>query len=80
MLLGEITGRIGHAVRVGESCVVVGWRIASEGRKHRVGTAIYGDDRRLCGSAVGLWIEPRPAMQSRATFDSSLEGITVNAA
>src|SRR5262245_50780881 len=76
MLLGEMTARLGHAVRTGESCVVVGWRIASEGRKHRVGTAIYGEDRRLCGSAVGLWIEPRPAMQSRATFDSSLEGIT----
>jgi len=80
MLLGEITARLSRAVRIGESCVVVGWRIASAGRKHQVGTAIYGEDRRLCGTAVALWIEPRPALQSLAPSESSLEGITVHAA
>lgn len=66
MLLGQMTGRLERAPQVGERCVVVAWQIASEGRKHRVGTAVFGDDGTPCGLAEALWIEPRAALAQSA--------------
>jgi hypothetical protein len=80
MLLGEFTARLGRAVRIGEPCVVVAWRIAAEGRKHRAGTAIHGEDGQLCGIAEALWIEPRPPAQSSDPNASSSSDITARAA
>jgi len=59
MLLGQLTAHIDRLVHVGESCTVVGWKIASSGRKHEAGTAIFDGDGELCGRARALWIEPR---------------------
>jgi hypothetical protein len=59
MLLGEITLRINRRVHIGERCVVIGWRIESEGRKHTAGTAVYGEEGELCGSAQAVWLEPK---------------------
>ncbi|MEZ5498078.1 MAG: hypothetical protein R3E77_01475 [Steroidobacteraceae bacterium] len=59
MLLGEFTAHVDRVVHVDEPCVVIGWHIASEGRKHRVGTAVFDEDGELCGRALGLWIAPR---------------------
>jgi hypothetical protein len=61
MLLGELTAAITRRVAIGEPCVVVGWRIGSEGRKHHAGTALFGADGALCGRARAIWIEPRPS-------------------
>jgi hypothetical protein len=80
MLLAEITAKLGRTVRIGEDCVVVAWRIEDAGRKHRVGTAIYGDDGQLCGIAEALWIEPRSVPQSAGRTDSSSESVTARAA
>jgi hypothetical protein len=67
MLLGQITGELRGAVRVGEPCVVLGWKIASEGRKHRAGTALFGEDGKPRGLAEAVWIEPRtPASKGTA--------------
>jgi hypothetical protein len=57
MLLGEMQAHVDRRVHVGETCMVVGWRIAAEGRKHRCGTAIYDDDGELCARALATWIE-----------------------
>jgi hypothetical protein len=80
MLLGEMTAHLGRPVRIDEPCIVIGWRLGSDGRKHRVGTAIYGEGRQLRGIAEALWIEPRPVMQSIATIPSSSESATPRAA
>jgi hypothetical protein len=61
MLLGAYTAHVDRRVHVDEPCVVVGWRIGSEGRKHEVGTALYDADGNLCARARALWIEPRKA-------------------
>lgn len=61
MLLGAYTAHVDRRVHVDEPCVVVGWRIGSEGRKHEVGTALYDADGNLCARAQALWIEPRKA-------------------
>lgn len=64
MLLGELAARVDRRVGIGEPCVVVGWRIASSGRKHETGTALYGERGDLCGLGRAVWIEPRPAADS----------------
>ena len=60
-LLGSLTCRIDGAVAVGEPCVVVGWRLGGEGRKHRAATALYGAAGRCVARARAVWIEPRTA-------------------
>ncbi len=61
VVLGEIAARLGAPVAVGEACTLIGWRIAHEGRKHRTGTALYGESGALRGVARATWIEvPRP--------------------
>jgi hypothetical protein len=60
-LLGEFTCRIDRRVRVGEACVILGWKIETKGRRSIVGTALYGADGKLCAVAKGVWIEPREA-------------------
>ncbi len=58
-LLGTYAARIDRCVRLDMPCVVIGWPIAHEGRKHRVGTAIFDGFGELCGRAIATWIEPR---------------------
>ncbi len=61
MLLGEITVRLARRVRIGERCVVIGWPIESDGRKHTTDTAVFGEAGELCGCARAVWIEPKGA-------------------
>lgn len=61
MLLGELTAHVNRRVHIGERCTVVGWPLQSDGRKHGAGTAVFGEDGALCGSARALWIEPKGA-------------------
>jgi hypothetical protein len=57
MVLGEMQAHVDRRVHVGESCTVIGWRLGSEGRKHRSGTAIFDKDGELCARARATWIE-----------------------
>jgi hypothetical protein len=59
ILLARMTGELLGSVRRGERCVIVGWRIARDGRKHTCGTALFGADGTLRGASEQLWIEPR---------------------
>jgi len=58
MLLAEFIAHVDRRVHIGASCTLVGWRIASSGRKHEAGTAIFDGKGELCGRARALWIEP----------------------
>lgn len=55
MLLGRLTGRITGAVRVGERCVVAGWRIGRDGRKSIAGTAVWNEKGDLRAVARAVW-------------------------
>lgn len=66
MLLGEFTVHIDRCVHVDEPCIVVGWRLAVNGRKYEVGTALFDEDGELCGQARALWIEPRASVSQGA--------------
>ena len=59
-LLGRLTARLDGSVEPGEPCIVMGWRIAREGRKLHAGTAIFGADGGLRGIARALWVVPAP--------------------
>ncbi len=55
-LLGELAVRIERRVQPGEACVVIGWERRAEGRKHTVGTALFGHDGSLAARAEATWI------------------------
>ena len=55
-LLGRMTARLTTDVAIGETLVVSGWAIASEGRKHHVGTALHQADGTLVACARSTWI------------------------
>jgi hypothetical protein len=58
-LLATMAATIDAPVHPGESYVVTGWPIASEGRKHRAGSAIHDAAGRRVAVAESLWITLR---------------------
>ncbi|SFF47987.1 hypothetical protein SAMN04488120_10594 [Fontimonas thermophila] len=62
MLLGRMTARFDGRVGVGERCVVIGWPLGVEGRKHHTGTALFGSDGRCVGYSRQTWIAREPAI------------------
>jgi hypothetical protein len=61
-LLAKMTTRVdGERPRLGEPLIVAAWALASEGRKHRAASALYGKGGRVVAVAEALWIEPRAA-------------------
>lgn len=59
VVLGRLAARVDRVPALGERCVVVGWHLGSDGRKHGAGTALYTDAGELLAVARALWIEPR---------------------
>ena len=55
-LLGRMSATIHGPVRAGERLIVTGWPIESEGRKHRVGSALHDADGQLVAAATAIWI------------------------
>lgn len=58
-LLGQYAARVDRCVHVGEACVVIGWSLGHDGRKHFTGTAVFDGAGEICGRALATWIEPR---------------------
>jgi hypothetical protein len=65
LLLAEFTAQVDRRVRVEECCVVTGWAIAHEDRRHEAGTALFDEDGGLCARAHAVWIAPRDPAQHR---------------
>jgi hypothetical protein len=51
-----MTAQLLAPVGVDERCVVLGWALGRAGRKLRAGTALFGNDGRLCALAEQTWI------------------------
>jgi hypothetical protein len=62
MLLGEYVAHVDRCVHIDEPCVILGWTIASNGRKHEVGTALFDEKGQWCARARAVWIELRAPM------------------
>jgi hypothetical protein len=56
-LLGELSVHIDRSVHIEEPCVIIGWQILIEGRKHKVGTALFDEDGERCAFGVATWLE-----------------------
>lgn len=57
ILLGELAVAIKAPVSVGEKCVLIGWEISHQGRKHFTGTALFGESGACCAVAYATWFE-----------------------
>jgi hypothetical protein len=58
ILMGQMTARVTEGIRAGERCLVLGWLIDRQGRKHIVGTALFNENGDVCGRACAIWLEP----------------------
>jgi len=56
-LLGELAVALAGEVGVGERCVVVGWELARDGRRHYTGTALFSESGECRGMAKATWFE-----------------------
>lgn len=56
-VLGELAVEIRGEVSTGERCMVVGWEIESEGRRHWTGTALFGEAGDCRAVGRGVWFE-----------------------
>lgn len=59
-VLGSMKARLHGPAASAQELIVTGWRIGSEGRKHRVGTALHDRDGKLLAAALATWITLRP--------------------
>jgi hypothetical protein len=59
VLLGEFAAQVSGPVRAGERCVVIGWELGREGRKHLTASALYSASGECRGVARATWFEMR---------------------
>ncbi len=57
VVLGEMTARLDSDLHVDEPVTVLGWHLASDGRKHDTGTALVRADGSIAGRARARWFE-----------------------
>lgn len=57
ILLGELSVDIRGTVAAGEKCVVTGWEIQHDGRKHYTGTALFDESGACCAVGYATWFE-----------------------
>ena len=57
VLLGELQVELLGEVSVGERCVLVGWELSHQGRKHHTATALFGESGACRGLGLGTWFE-----------------------
>jgi len=57
ILLGELAVSIREPVSAGEKCVLIGWEINHDCRKHFTGTALFGESGSCRAVGYATWIE-----------------------
>ncbi|MEZ5564219.1 MAG: hypothetical protein R3F24_01300 [Gammaproteobacteria bacterium] len=57
LVLGELCVSLEGTAEPGDHCVVLGWRLGSEGRKHLAGSAVFDTKGALIARARAVWIE-----------------------
>ena len=57
MVLGTMAAEVLAPLVAGEQCVVIGWPLSSNGRKHISGTALFTAAGELVAKARSVWIE-----------------------
>ncbi len=57
IVLGKLAVAILNDIKEDVPCIVIGWRIAQDGRKYHAGTAVFSESDGLCAKAKATWIE-----------------------
>ncbi|MFZ1624363.1 MAG: hypothetical protein WAU48_06205 [Gammaproteobacteria bacterium] len=57
LVLGELCASIEGSAMPGEHCIVLGWPLQTEGRKHLAGSAVFSAEGALIARAKAVWIE-----------------------
>ena len=57
ILLGELAVSVMGSVKAGEKCVLTGWEIDRQGRKHYTGTALFGESGSCRAVGYATWFE-----------------------
>lgn len=57
LLLGELAVSITGSVKDGEKCVLIGWEVNRQGRKHYTGTALFGESGSCRAVGYATWFE-----------------------
>ena len=57
IVLGQLTVRIEKPVSIGQHCIVIGWPLARDGRKHFAGSAVFSGQGELIALAKAAWFE-----------------------
>ena len=57
IVLGELQVELFGGVSVGDRCVIVGWHIDSQGRKHHTATALFGESGECRALGLGTFLE-----------------------
>lgn len=57
ILLGELAVSVKGKVAAGERCVLIGWQVKHEGRKHYTGTALFGETGVCQALGYATWFE-----------------------
>ena len=57
IVLGELAATLDGSIAVGERCVVIGWELARDGRKHYTGTALFSESGKGRAYARATWFE-----------------------
>jgi len=57
ILLGELCVDIRGSVVADEKCVLIGWEIKQDGRKHYTGTALFGESGSCRAVGYATWFE-----------------------
>jgi hypothetical protein len=60
VLLGELSAHVHGSVTSGEKCVVVGWALGVDGRKHYAGSALFSGGGKVVAVARATWFELPP--------------------
>ena len=57
VVLGRIAARVDRPVHAGIPYIVMAWKLATEGRKHHVGSAIFTAGGVTCAVARAIWFD-----------------------
>ncbi|MDY7030330.1 MAG: hypothetical protein SVY10_00305 [Thermodesulfobacteriota bacterium] len=56
IVLGRLAASVKNNIRPGEKCVVIGWKIGTEGKKLFSGSALFSESGELCGISKATWL------------------------
>lgn len=55
IVLGRLVAGVKNYVKPGERCIIIGWKISTDGRKLFSGSALFSESGGLCGMAKATW-------------------------